>query len=349
MGRVTGKPFWFDPEPQLGPLDHRARCADFGLANGACRFDIHGDAVLCVDQIVVGVSNECLILHRPRPLRGWIGARDELWRHVTRSSEGVVVQGIEILAHGPAGSVPVSILVPVLSRYRAALVGIGLDQARVHREPFAANELLLDAIRHNMLEQVTQQIALAKAFIAGTRKRGMIGPLVFEAEPAEPAVGKIDLHLAHELTFRANGKDITQDQHAQHEFWIDRRSAGVGIVRRQCAMYPAKVKHASDLTNRVIVRHRVIQVKCIKELLLIPLKSPHHRKAPAMPAIGPTESRFARHLNESFATALAPSRHGSALDLGHHFDGFRRGIVEALVNESIGLFCQHFDAELRAV
>lgn len=53
MGRVGGQPLGLDVEALLGPLDRGLRRADFGLADGARGRDIHDDAELHVDEIIV--------------------------------------------------------------------------------------------------------------------------------------------------------------------------------------------------------------------------------------------------------------------------------------------------------
>ena len=51
-----------------------------------------------------------------------------------------IVQGRQILLHGAAGPLRITIPVPVLTRDRALLIGIGLDQAGIDCEAFASNQ-----------------------------------------------------------------------------------------------------------------------------------------------------------------------------------------------------------------
>ena len=51
-------------------------------------------------------------------------------------------------------------------------------------------------------------------------------------------------------------------------------------------MHPAQIKHACNLANEMIIRHRFIKIESVEELLLIPLQPTHHRKAPVIPASG---------------------------------------------------------------
>ena len=61
----------------------------------------------------------------------------------------------------------------------------------------------------------------------------MIWNFVFDAKPAEPAIGKVDPDFAAERSFRANRKHIADDQHPQHQHRINRWSAKRRTVRRQ--------------------------------------------------------------------------------------------------------------------
>src|SRR6202790_4725682 len=79
---IGRKPLRLETEALLGSLDHGLRRTDLGLTNGAGRLDVNDDAELHVDEIVVGVSEECRSLVSPGPLGRRIGWRDKLRDHV---------------------------------------------------------------------------------------------------------------------------------------------------------------------------------------------------------------------------------------------------------------------------
>jgi len=86
------KPLRLETEAPFCPFDHGPCRADLGLANGARGFDVNDDAELHVDEIVVGVSEECRPLVRPstalqdRTAKRTSGQRR--WRHPTRYRQG---------------------------------------------------------------------------------------------------------------------------------------------------------------------------------------------------------------------------------------------------------------------
>src|SRR5690348_7768488 len=78
VSRVAREPFGLEGEALLGAFDHGLDRANFGLADGARCLDVHDDAELHVNQIIVGISKERRPAHGPRPLGSGVGRGDEL-------------------------------------------------------------------------------------------------------------------------------------------------------------------------------------------------------------------------------------------------------------------------------
>jgi hypothetical protein len=72
---------------------------------------------------------------------------------------------------------------------------IGADETGVDRKAFAADQPLGHAALNGHLEQLPQQVAVAEAAVPVLREGGVIGHRAFETEPAEPAIGQIEMHL----------------------------------------------------------------------------------------------------------------------------------------------------------
>ncbi len=60
----------------------------------------------------------------------------------------------------------------------------------------------------------------------------MIGDPVLDAEATEPAIGEVELDLAAQRAFRADGEHLADDQHSDHQHRIDRGTADRRIVWR---------------------------------------------------------------------------------------------------------------------
>jgi hypothetical protein len=183
--------------------------------------------VLGVDQVVVGIGKDRLALLCTSPLGGGIGRGDELRYYWRRLAVSCIVEGFKIFTHSPARRRRVDILVPLRSWLRAALVGIGLDQARIDGKALTRDQPRLDAVGDDVFKELTEDVAVAEAFVAGARERRVVGHLVLDAEPAEPALGQVDLDLTHELAFGADSEDVAEDEHSQREFGVDRGAAKV--------------------------------------------------------------------------------------------------------------------------
>src|SRR5262249_16945143 len=81
-----------------------------------------------------------------------------------------------------------------------------------------------------------ENVAVTKPLIAGARERRMIRDLVFDRKPTEPAISKVHLHIAAQRSLRADGEHIPDDQHSDHQLWIDR--GPTGIMRCQLGTDP---------------------------------------------------------------------------------------------------------------
>jgi hypothetical protein len=103
---------------------------------------------------------------------------------------------------------PITIPAPILTSDPALLIGVGLNQARINDKAFATHQTDRYARLHDPLEHTTEKVSLAEALVACARERRMIRDRVLDAEPAEPAIGKVHLHFTADQPLRADRKDI---------------------------------------------------------------------------------------------------------------------------------------------
>src|SRR6516164_9435104 len=73
------------------------------------------------------------------------------------------------------------------------------------------------------------------------------------------------------------------------------------VVGRKLFVHPSQVEKPVDLSNQMICRHHLVQIKRIKELTLPAFPPTHHEPLPRE-SLQATESWVSDRLNESFAT-----------------------------------------------
>ena len=61
------------------------------------------------------------------------------------------------------------------------------------------------------------------------RKGGVVRYTVGQIEATKPAIGQVQMHLFTEPPLRADVTTIANQQHADQQFWIDRRAASVAL------------------------------------------------------------------------------------------------------------------------
>src|SRR3954468_10956725 len=108
----------------------------------------------------------------------------------------------------------------------------------------------------------------------------MIWNSVLNAELAEPAIREVHLNFATDQPLRADRKDISHDQHPDHQFRIDRRPTYGRIMRCKFAAEPGKIESSIDLPHQMIFGNCVIELKLVEKLRLFALQPSHHGLPP---------------------------------------------------------------------
>jgi hypothetical protein len=93
----------------------------------------------------------------------------------------------------------------------------------------------------------------------GPAKTPVIRDLTFNREPAKPAIGKVHSHITAQRPLRSDREHVADDEHPDHQHRIDRWSTEPRIIRRQLGMHPTQIENRSDLADRMIVWHRLIE------------------------------------------------------------------------------------------
>jgi hypothetical protein len=157
---------------------------------------------------------------------------------------------------------------PRISGSGCRLVGIRLDQAGIDRKALAAYQPLIQAALHHRLEQMTEQIAFAKAVVAVLGEGGVIGHLAFQTQAAELPVGKIAMQLLAQALLGADAEAVADQQHADHQLGINARATGGAVEAGQMLAQLGAVDEAIDTSQQVIGRDMVLKVEPVEQALL---------------------------------------------------------------------------------
>ena len=98
------------------------------------------------------------------------------------------------------------------------------------------------------LEHAAQNIGIPKALVARARESRMIGDRALDRQPEELAVGHFDMKFRTVLALGVDGEDLAGQQHAQHQFGIDRRPTRVVVASSARTQF--KPRTASSLRTK---------------------------------------------------------------------------------------------------
>src|SRR5277367_2794 len=83
---------------------------------------------------------------------------------------------------------------------------------------------------HDLLKQLLEQFRSLKASVPVLREGGVMRNLLIETQTGKPAPRQMHAQLFHQLALAGNAVQIANQQNAQQEFGIDRRSPGFAVA-----------------------------------------------------------------------------------------------------------------------
>ena len=163
---------------------------------------------------------------------------------------------------------------------RALLVGVGGDQAGIDREAIGANQALRHAASNDGLEQMPQEIALAKAAMPVLRKGRMIGDLAVESETAEPAIGEIEMNFLAQPPLGPDAHAIADSNMRIISSGSIEGRAGAAVKRLQSVRRTSSRSRCRSMPRSMMVGgHVVVEAEIIKQSGRSRLNA-HHRRIP---------------------------------------------------------------------
>ena len=248
------------------------------MPDGAASFDIDDDGVVEIDRVVGRVGEEGMTLQGSSPLCRWIGPWDELRLHLAGRTPGRLVERVEILPDRPPGfgeSGPVDLLRALGG---ALLVRIRLDQAGIDGETLTTHQAFLDAAPDGRLEQFAQEITVTEAAMPVLREGRVVGHIALQPEPAEPAIGQVEMNFLAKAPLRADAEAIADEQNPDHQLRVDRGSAGLAVQGSQMCAEAGQVDEPVDGSNKVTYRDAPLEAELVEQRLLHHRPFAHHQR-----------------------------------------------------------------------
>ena len=157
--------------------------------------------------------------------------------------------------------------------------GVGFDDTCVDGKALTLDQPCGQADADHALEHQAQQIAVAEASMPILRESGVVRYRVVQIEPTEPAIGQMKRDLLAQLELRADAVAVADDQHAHHQFGINRGSTRVAVKGRDLTMDAGQPlgDEGVDPAEEMAGRDALLQMKGIEELRLVVPLTPHRR------------------------------------------------------------------------
>lgn len=86
------------------------------------------------------------------------------------------------------------------------------------------------------------------------REGRVIGDFVFQTQPTEPAIGQVQVHLFAQSPLGTNAIAVADDQHAHHQFRVNRGASDGTIEVRQVGAQITKIQALVDAAQEVLSR-----------------------------------------------------------------------------------------------
>jgi len=137
---------------------------------------------------------------------------------------------------------------------------------------------------HDGLEELAEHIAVAEPAVPVLREARVIRHRVLEAETAEPAIRKVEVHLLAQSTLRTNAEAVADQQHPHHQLRIDRRTAGVAVERGELLAQLSQIEEPIDAAEQMIRGNVRVQIERVEQSVLRAVLLTHHAVAVSLQA-----------------------------------------------------------------
>ena len=103
----------------------------------------------------------------------------------------------------------------LLARDAALFRGIGFHKTAIYRQLLAPYQPHLHTLAHDLFKQLLEQLRFLKPSVPVLGKGGVVGNLLIQAQPGEPAPCQMHAQLFHQLALAGDAVQIANQQDAQ--------------------------------------------------------------------------------------------------------------------------------------
>jgi hypothetical protein len=96
-------------------------------------------------------------------------------------------------------------------------------------------------------------------------------------------------------------KTYPDDEHPDHQHWINRWPAERRIIGRELGANPIQIQDSSNIADKMIGRNNLFKAERIEQLTLVPIELTHHGIAPPRIVI-PRRNHCSQAPSMTFAT-----------------------------------------------
>ena len=158
-----------------------------------------------------------------------------------------------------------------------------------------AQDSLGDRARHHFLKQVSEEVALGEATMPVLREGRVVWDLALHAQPAEPPVRQIEVHLFAEPPLRVDRVAVADDQHPDHQLRVDRRPARRAVETGKVRPKSRQIDKPVDRPQQMVCGNVPVNAELVEQAILRNPPLAHHR--PSLRCrLHATESRTRRQV-----------------------------------------------------
>jgi hypothetical protein len=121
-----------------------------------------------------------------------------------------------------------------------------------------------DAACQNILKQLPKKVAVAEMVVAVLGEGRVVGNCVGQIQAAEPAINQIEMNFFANTALRTDPHALADNQHPDHEFRIDRRSAHGAVKWSNVYTNTAQIDKAINHSQQVIKGNMILKRQLVK-------------------------------------------------------------------------------------